>query len=44
MAKHTVRMITGFFPTKVIPWEFVNLIEPGPQRRIKLRLSYDRVG
>jgi CBS domain-containing protein/sporulation protein YlmC with PRC-barrel domain len=43
MAKHTVRMLTGFFPTKVIPWEFVNLIEPDPQRRVKLRLSYDRV-
>ena len=43
MAKHTVRMITSLFPTKTIPWEFVNLIEPDPQRRLKLRLSYDRV-
>ena len=43
MAKHTIRMVTGFFPTKTIPWEFVNLIEPDPQRRVKLRLSYDRV-
>jgi Mg/Co/Ni transporter MgtE len=43
MAKHTIRMFTGFFPTKTIPWEFVNLIEPNPQRRVKLRLSYDRV-
>jgi CBS domain-containing protein/sporulation protein YlmC with PRC-barrel domain len=43
MAKHTVRMITSLFPTKTIPWEFVNLIEPDPQRRVKLRLSYDRV-
>jgi CBS domain-containing protein len=43
MAKHTVRMITSLFPTKIIPWEFVNLIEPDPQRRLKLRLSYDRV-
>ena len=43
MAKHTVRMITSLFPTKIIPWEFVNLIESDPQRRIKLRLSYDRV-
>jgi sporulation protein YlmC with PRC-barrel domain/CBS domain-containing protein len=44
MAKHTIRMITSLFPTKSIPWEFVNLIEPDPRRRIKLRLSYDRVG
>jgi Mg/Co/Ni transporter MgtE len=36
-------MFTSFFPTKTIPWEFVNLIEPDPQRRVKLRLSYDRV-
>jgi len=43
MAKHTIRTITGLFPTKTIPWEFVNLIEPDPQRRVKLRLSYDRV-
>jgi CBS domain-containing protein/sporulation protein YlmC with PRC-barrel domain len=43
MAKHTVRMITSLFPTKIIPWEFVNLIEPDPQRRLKLRLSYGRV-
>ncbi len=43
MAKHTIRMVTSFFPTKTIPWEFVNLIEPDPQRRVKLRLSYDRV-
>ena len=43
MAKHTIRMITSLFPTKIIPWEFVNLIEPDPQRRVKLRLSYDRV-
>ena len=43
MAKHTIRMLTSLFPTKTIPWEFVNLIESDPQRRIKLRLSYDRV-
>lgn len=43
MAKHTVRMLTGLLPTKSIPWEFVNLIEPDTQRRLKLRLSYDRV-
>jgi flagellar motility protein MotE (MotC chaperone)/sporulation protein YlmC with PRC-barrel domain len=43
LAKHTIRRFTGLFPTKTIPWEFVNLIEADPQRRIKLRLSYDRV-
>ena len=43
MAKHTLRMFTSLFPTRTIPWEFVNLIEPDPQRRVKLRLSYDRL-
>jgi Mg/Co/Ni transporter MgtE len=43
MAKHSIRTLTSLFPTKTIPWEFVNLIEPDPQRRVKLRLSYDRV-
>ena len=43
LAKHTIRMLTSSIPTKTIPWEFVNLIESDPQRRVKLRLSYDRV-
>ncbi|MGO9518130.1 MAG: magnesium transporter [Candidatus Korobacteraceae bacterium] len=43
LAKHTIRLLTSSFPTRTIPWEFVNLIEPDPQRRLKLRLSYDRV-
>ena len=43
LAKHTIRVLTSSLPTKTIPWEFVNLIESDPQRRIKLRLSYDRV-
>jgi magnesium transporter len=42
-AKHTIRLITAPFPTKTIPWEFVNLIEPDPARRLKLRFSYDRL-
>jgi magnesium transporter len=42
-AKHTLRLITGPFPTKTIPWEFVNLIELSPARRVKLRISYDRL-
>ena len=43
VAKHRIRMIAGLFPSKNIPWEFVNLIEPDPARRVKLRLTYDRV-
>ena len=43
LAKHTVRRIASTFPPKVIPWEFVSLIEPDPARRVKLRISYDRL-
>lgn len=43
VAKHTLRMITKLVPSKAIPWEFVNLIEPDPARRLKLRITYDRL-
>ncbi len=43
IAKHTIRSISGLIPSTAIPWEFVNLIEPDPARRVKLRISYDRV-
>jgi magnesium transporter len=43
MAKHRIRAFTGLFPSKTIPWEFVNLIEPDPARRVKLRISFDRL-
>jgi len=42
-AKHRIRTITSVLPTKTIPWEFVNLIEPDPARRVKLRISYNRL-
>lgn len=43
MSKHKVRSITSLLPSRTIPWEFVNLIEPDPARRLKLRISYDRL-
>lgn len=42
-AKHTIRTMAGLFPSKTIPWEFINLIEPDSARRIQLRISYDRL-
>jgi magnesium transporter len=42
-AKHTIRRIASVLPAKIIPWEFVNLIEPDPARRVKLRISYNRL-
>ncbi len=42
-AKHNIRLISGLFPSKTIPWEVVNLIEPNSARRVRLRISYDRL-
>jgi len=42
-AKHKIRTITSILPTKTIPWEFVNLIETDSSRRVKLRISYNRL-
>jgi magnesium transporter len=42
-AKHTSRKICSFLPSKTIRWEFVNLIEPDASRRLKLRISYERL-
>lgn len=43
MAKHNIRLVTNYLPTRTILWEFVNLIESDPARRVKLRISYDRL-
>ena len=43
MSKHRIRLITNTLPTRTIQWEFVNLIESDPARRVKLRISYDRL-
>jgi CBS domain-containing protein/sporulation protein YlmC with PRC-barrel domain len=43
VAKHRIRVLAALFPSKMIPWAFVNLIEPDPARRLRLRISYDRL-
>lgn len=43
MAKHKLRTLSNTFPNRTIQWEFVNLIEADPARRVKLRISYDRL-
>jgi magnesium transporter len=44
IAKRRIRSASRHFPVHAIPWQFVNLIEPDPARRLKLRISYDRLG
>src|SRR5579863_3054230 len=43
VAKHVIRRLAGLFPSRTIPWEFVNLIESDPARRVGLRISFDRL-
>jgi flagellar motility protein MotE (MotC chaperone) len=43
MSKHRIRMLTNTLANRTIQWEFVNLIESDPARRVKLRISYDRL-
>ncbi len=38
-----IRGIQGKLPSSTIRWEFVNLIEPDPLRRIKLRVSHQKL-
>ncbi len=35
--------LVGALPPRVIPWEFVDLIETDPSRRVKLKIAHDRL-
>lgn len=39
-----LRSLTNQIPPKLIPWDFVDLIETDPARRVKLKISHDRLG
>jgi magnesium transporter len=38
-----IRGIATRLPTRTIPWEFVNLIESDPLRRVKLRITHQKL-
>src|SRR5579871_5143392 len=38
-----VRKLQSRLPQKAIRWEFVNLIEPDPLRRLKLRITHEKL-
>jgi flagellar motility protein MotE (MotC chaperone)/sporulation protein YlmC with PRC-barrel domain len=40
---YIIRTLQKGLPTRSIPWEFVDLIEPDPKRRVKLRLPHDKL-
>jgi CBS domain-containing protein/sporulation protein YlmC with PRC-barrel domain len=39
----TLRRLLARIPEKAIPWEFVDLIETDPARRVKLKISHERL-
>ena len=38
-----IRRIQEKLPARVIRWEFVNLVEPDPMRRLKLRITHEKL-
>ncbi|MGH9679662.1 MAG: magnesium transporter MgtE N-terminal domain-containing protein [Candidatus Acidiferrales bacterium] len=40
---HLIHGLATKLPTRVIPWEFVSLIEPDPLRRVKLRITHQKL-
>lgn len=41
---NALRALTNQIPPKLIPWEFVDLIETDPARRVKLKISHEKLG
>jgi CBS domain-containing protein len=41
--RSTLRKLLQQIPERPIPWEFVDLIETDPARRVKLKISHDRL-
>ncbi len=39
-----IRKLQSRIKPSSIPWEYTNIVEPDPQRRLKLRISHDRIG
>ncbi|MCZ6585670.1 MAG: CBS domain-containing protein [Gammaproteobacteria bacterium] len=39
-----IRDVQQRLKPNAIPWDYCNIIEPDPQRRLKLRISHDRIG
>src|SRR5271155_1114701 len=43
MPRHVVDKLARQFPARVIPWEFVDVIEVDPARRVKLKIEHERL-
>ena len=42
-SKRAIEKLTGKIPSKSIPWDFVDLIEVDPARRVRLKISHERL-
>ena len=40
----TIRLLGERITRNSIPWEYCNIVEPDSRRRLKLRISHDRIG
>src|SRR5271163_1301348 len=43
MPRHTLENFAMHFRSSIIPWEFVDLIEVDPARRVKLKIEHERL-
>jgi Mg/Co/Ni transporter MgtE len=41
--RRTIERITKKIPSRAIPWDFVDLIEVDPARRVRLKISHERL-
>jgi len=43
LPKRALEAVARTFPARVIPWEFVDMIEVDPARRVKLKIEHERL-
>ncbi len=43
LPQSVIRKLQGKLAHNAIPWEYCNIVEPDPQRRLKLRIQHDRL-
>ena len=39
-----IRQLQQYLKPNSIPWDYCSIVEPDPQRRLKLKISHDRIG
>jgi CBS domain-containing protein/sporulation protein YlmC with PRC-barrel domain len=44
LPRHTLEALSRRFASKGIPWQFVDVIEVDPARRVKLKIEHERLG